>query len=317
MAAETDACGRDLQSLAGDAALAALAARQHGVMTLAQLGALGLGARGVHHRLARGRLHRLHRGVYAVGHDALSIDGRRMAAVLACGEGALLSHRSAAAAWGLRPTARARWDVTTTRRGRRSPPGIDLHASAPMHPDDAATLRGVAITSVARTIVDLAAVLGPDPLGRAVHQAEVLGLLDVAAVRAVLARLPRRRGSGALVAILSAPSPGPTRSTLEERFLALCRRGGLPAPRCNAHVPTATALVEVDALWPAERVVVELDGAAVHRTRRAFHADRRRDAALAAEGYVVVRLTWERVTREQRTVVEELRRVLAVRRPCS
>jgi hypothetical protein len=297
-----------------DASLAELAARQHGVVTLEQLRGLGLSTRGIHHRVAAGRLHRLHRAVYAVGHDDVSVDGRRIAAVLACGPRAVLSYRSAAAAWGLRPSARARWDVTTPRHGRRGLPGIELHEARSLSDDDVTTLRRIPITSVHRTLVDLAAVLPPDPLERAVHQAEVAGLLDVDAVHAVLARTTGRRGTGRLRAILAQPSPGPTRSALEERFLRLCRGGGLPIPRLNAHVDIAGGtLVEVDALWPAQRVVVELDGAAAHHTRRAFHADRGRDAALAAEGYVVVRLTWHRVTRERRHVCEQLRRVLAIR----
>jgi very-short-patch-repair endonuclease len=300
-----------------DDVLAALAARQYGVVSSAQLRALGLGTRAVHHRAATGRLHRVHRGVYAVGHASLSLDARRMAAVLACGPVALLSHRSAAAAWGLRATSHARWDIATPRRGRRSLPGIELHEARGLAREDATTLRGIPITSVPRTLVDLAAVLPPGALERAVHEAEVLRLLDVTAVEAVLARSPGRRGTGRLRALVAKPSPGPTRSALEERFLGLCRRARLPAARLNAHVATAEALIEVDVLWPRHRVIVELDGAAAHHTRRAFHDDRRRDAALAAEGYVVVRLTWQRVTRERGAVVDELRRLLVLRGGCT
>jgi very-short-patch-repair endonuclease len=240
-----------------------------------------------------------------------------MGAVLACGENALLSHRSAAAAWGLRATSRTRWDVTTPARGRRSPPGVDLHTVRDLPPEDATTLRGIPITSVPRTLVDLAAVLPAAALERTVHEAEVLRLLDVVAVEAVLARSRGRRGTGRLRALLAQPSPGPTRGALEERFLGVVRGARLPMPRLNAHVATADALVEVDVLWPRQRVIIELDGAAVHQTRRAFHADRRRDAALAAEGYVVVRLTWQRVTHERRGVVDELRRLLELRGGCS
>jgi Protein of unknown function (DUF559)/Transcriptional regulator, AbiEi antitoxin len=301
-----DACGR--QSCA--ASVAALAARQHGVVSLAQLEALGLGARGAQHRASRGHLHRIHRGVYAVGHPLLTADGVRMAAVLACGPGAVCSHRSAAAAWGLRPTSRTRVEVTTTRRGRTSRPGIELRHVAHLSGDDVARLRSIPVTSVARTLVDLAAVLPSDALERAVHQADVLRLLDV---RAVLRVAQGRPGADAVRAVLADPSAGDTRSALEERFLALCRRAGVPLPRLNAHVALADRLVEVDALWPSERLVVELDGAAVHQTARAFHQDRRRDAALTARGYAVVRLTWPRVVRERETVVEELRRLLTLR----
>jgi very-short-patch-repair endonuclease len=309
--------GRELQPPRVDMALAALAARQHGVVSSAQLLTLGLDTRAVHHRAATGRLHRIHRGVYAVGHESLSFDARRMAAVLACGDEALLSHRSAAAAWGLRETSRARWDITTPRRGRRSLPGMDLHTARSLAPDDATVLRGIPITSVPRTLVDLAAVLSADALERVVHQAEVLRLLDVAAVGAVLARSAGRRGTGRLRVLLAQPSPGPTRSALEERFLGVIRAARLPTPRLNAHVATAESLVEVDVLWPRHRVIVELDGAAAHQTRGAFQADRRRDAALAAEGYVVVRLTWQRVTRERGDVVRQLRRLLDLRGGCT
>jgi hypothetical protein len=297
-----------------DAAIAAVAARQHGVVTLAQLRAAGLGDRAVHKRAARGRLHRVHRGVYAVGHPALSADGRRLAAVLACGPGAVLSHRSAAAAWGLRPSSGARLDVSTARRGRGGPSGVALHRVRRLDAADVTRLGPLAITTIARTLVDLAGVLRADALERAVHEAEVARLLDVVAVDAALARAPGRGGAAALRRLLATPSPGPTRSVLEERFLALCRRAEIPLPRLNAHVPTAAlGLLEVDALWRPEAVVVELDGAAAHRTRRAFEADRRRDAALAAEGHVVVRLTWQRVTREGDAMASELRRTLAAR----
>jgi very-short-patch-repair endonuclease/predicted transcriptional regulator of viral defense system len=297
-----------------DEAIAGLAVRQHGVVALAQLRELGLSARAVQARAARGRLHRLYRGVYAVGHVALTVQGRRMAAVLACGPAAVLSHRSAAAAWGLRPTSRARLEVSTTARGCRGAAGIDVHRPRRIEPEDVDELDGVPITSVARTLVDLAAVLGPDALERAVHQAEVLQLLDVRQVDAALARSAGRRGTGRLRAIVREPSPGTTRSELEERFLALCRLARLPVPRLNLNLPTSEGLVEVDACWPMAQLVVELDGAAAHRTSRAFHADRRRDAALAAQGYVVVRLTWERVTREADAVADEIRRILARRR---
>jgi very-short-patch-repair endonuclease len=298
-----------------DRALADLAARQYGVVSLEQLRALGLGPRGAQHRVTSGRLHRLHRGVYAVGHDAVATDGRRIAAVLACGPGAVLSHRSAAAAWGLRPTSRARLEVTTSARSRSGPIAIELHRVRRLHADDVDVLGRIPITSVGRTLVDLAAVLPVHALERAVHQAEVLRLLDAEQLAAALARSPTARGTRTLRALLAEPSPGTTRSALEERFLALCRNSAVPRPRLNLHVPTDHGLVEVDACWPAARLVVELDGAAAHRTRRAFHADRRRDAALAAQGYVVVRLTWERVTREPDAVRHELTRILALRSP--
>jgi Protein of unknown function (DUF559) len=292
-------------------ALADLAARQHGVVSLAQLRAVGLGARGAQHRAGLGALHRVHRGVYAVGHRLLTPDGARMAAVLACGSGAVLSHRSAAAAWGLRPTSRTHAEVTTTRRVRGDRPGIQVHHAHALPAQDTTTLRGIPITSVARTLADLAAVLGPAALERAVHQAEVLRLLDARALRDAARGRP---GAKALARILEEPDPGDTHRGLEERFLALCRTGGLPLPRMNTHVHLADRLIEVDALWPRERLVVELDGRKVHHTARAFEDDRRRDSALAAEGYVVIRLTWRRITNEAGAVAAECQHTLQQRR---
>lgn len=260
-----------------------------------------------------GRLHRIHRGVCAVGHRSLTIDGVQMAAVLACGGDALTSFRAAGSRWGLRHSDRI--EVTTTRRGLTAPPGVRLHVTRQLHPDDRAEVGGVPVTSLARTIVDLAAVLRPTALSRVIREAEVLRLLDVAAIEEVLERRTAA-GSVALRRALAQPGPGPIRSVLEERFLELCRAHGLPDPELNAHVAAGARLFEVDALWRGARLIVELDGAAVHHTRHGFHADRARDLALAAEGYLVVRLTWPRVQHDAPAVAAELRRVIALRTAC-
>jgi very-short-patch-repair endonuclease len=307
---------RKCSTLPLDAAVAELAASQHGVVSLAQLRAVGLGARAAQYRGVSGRLHRVHRGVYCVGHRVLSADGHRMAAVLASGSGAVLSHRSAAAAWGIRPSSRVRIEVTvaTSRRGVGR---IELHRTKHLTPDDVIHLRNIPITTIARTLVDLAAVLNPNALQRAVHQAEMLQLLDVTAIRAAIRRAPGRAGARLLGDLLSVPSPGPTRSELEAQFLALCRNAELRMPRINRHVD-AGDLLEVDALWPDERLIAELDGGAAHRTTYAFENDRRRDTALAAHGYLVVRFTWQRIANEPQDVSGELRRILALRaRDCA
>lgn len=285
------------------------------MVALRQLEDLGLTRAAWHHRTNTGRLHRIHRGVYAVGHRNLSADGRRMAAVLACGPNAVLSHRSAADAWGLRPTARVRFDATTPDRGRRGPPEVELHRVRRLDARDVTRLRAIPLTTPARTLVDLAAVLNPTALADAMHEAEILRLLDAAAVRAALDRANGRRGTATLRAALQEPSPGPTRSELERRFKALCRAANLPPAQLNRELQIAGRRIDPDALWPDHRLIVELDGEDVHRTRRAFHADRRRDAALAAEGYVVVRFTWQRVVEEGKDVARELARVLAMRTP--
>jgi hypothetical protein len=271
------------------AAIAAFAGLRHGVVSLAEFADLGLGPRGVQHRADAGHLHRLYDGVYAVGHPGVALDGRRRAAVLACGDGAALSHRSAGALWGLCSDDSRRWHVTVPRSGRVEPRGIVLHKSRAVRRHDVLVLRHVCVTTPAWTLVDLAGVLSNERLERAFQEAEVLGLLDVEALLDALARCRGRRGTGRVRRLLAAPSAGLARSELEARFIRLCRAGHLPPPRFNVAVDAGGRNVEVDVLWADQRVVVELDGERFHRTRRGFEADRRRDAALVAAGFVVVR----------------------------
>jgi predicted transcriptional regulator of viral defense system len=185
--------------------------------------------------VGRGLLHRVHRGVYAAGHRALRPEGRMLAAVLACGSGAALSHRSAAALWGLRPTDQRRIDVTAATRCGRGDPGITLHRTRALDAHDLTTHRGVPVTSVARTLVDLASVVSAVAVERAVAQAEIVALYDHVAVCDALERSNGRRGTGALRAAVAAPIAF-TRSELENRMLALCRRHRLPAPQVNTVV---------------------------------------------------------------------------------
>src|SRR3954469_24186100 len=154
--------GGERRTRPADALIAALADRQHGVVARRQLVALGLSARAIEHRLERGRLHLLHRGVYAVGHRVLSQRGWWMAAVLAAGPGAVLSHRSAAALWGIRPTARARIEVTTPKR-LHSRPGLHAHCAV-LPPDEMTTYQGIPVTTAPRTLLDLAAVIPSNEL---------------------------------------------------------------------------------------------------------------------------------------------------------
>jgi hypothetical protein len=233
-----------------------------------ELAGAGLSPRAARHRVRAGRLHRVHPGVFAVGHPVLGADGRRLAAVLACGPGAVLSHRSAAAAWGLRPTSRPRHEVTVPRTAGTGPAVVEAHRARRLSPDDVTVLRAVPIPSVARTLVDLAGVRAAHARERAVHEAEVRRLLDVRALDAAMARAPNRRGVGTLRAVLAEPDPGSTHAGLEERFLALCRRTGLPPPRCNVAVPLGDRLLEVDALWSRERVVSSSTAGAFTTPRR-------------------------------------------------
>jgi hypothetical protein len=285
--------------------VAELATRQWGVVSRAQLVELGVSAAGVDRWVRAGRLHVVHRGVYAVGHRALRVEGRRLAAVLACGPGAVLSCRSAAAHWELLRTEQTRVDVTTPRT-RRAIPGIRLHRSRSLDARDTTTHEGIPITAIARTLLDLAATVRPDRLERALAQAERLQLYDHHAITEVLARSNGHRGRARL-ARATAQEPKLTRSELEARFLALVRRAGLPEPLANfiLDAPDHPRL-EVDFYFPTHNLVVQTDGWETHGTRAAFKSDRRTDAALTAAGYRVMRFTYDDVVYDQDTVVDRL-----------
>jgi len=303
--------GAQTASVDHDRALGALAERQHGVIARRQLQDLGLGRRAIGHRLERGRLLAVHRGVYAVGHRSLSRRGRWMAAVLAAGPGAVLSHRSAADLWGILQSARPRIDVT--RAGRRHGGlGIELFHCARLREDEVTKHEGIPVTTVSRTLLDLAAVLPPQRLERALREAEVRRLGDPSSLGALLERHPRRRGTAALRAILASGrlGDGVTRSELEERFLAVLDAHALPRPQINAYVRTRGRLLECDCVWWVERLAVELDGHAAHSPRTAFERDRARDRALSAAGWRVLRITWRQLHREAEAVAGDLRTLL-------
>lgn len=291
-----------------DRATAELAAAQHGVVARAQLERLGLSSAAIGRRVDACRLHRVHRGIYAVGHPLLTAEGRLMAAVLACGDGAVLSHRSAASLLALRPSATARVDVTVPSRGGRKPrAGIAVHRPKSLPAEHLTRHHGIAVTTPARTLVDLAAVVDQASLRRAVDRAETLRLFDLRAVQAVLDLDPRRAGSRALVEILGlGTSAALTRSELEDRFLELCAAERIERPIVNARVGP----YEVDFLWPRHRLVVETDGHRHHGTRDAFERDRARDARLVVAGYRVLRFTFRQVTREPAFVASVLRSVI-------
>lgn len=268
---------------------------------------MGLKPGAIDHRVAVGRLHRVHGGVYAVGHARMTLHGRWMAAVLASGEAALLSHLSAGALWQLVGADRTRTDVTTPCRNGRSRPGIQLHRVRGLHPDERATVDGIPLTSVARTLLDLAEVVDEARLRRAFEAAEQLRLFDLSAIRAARERNPGRHGLRAINALLPSLIPAPeTRSELERLFVEVCREARLPAPVVNASV----AGFEVDAVWPVQQLVVELDGYAFHGTRAAFERDRVRDAALQLAGYRVLRVTHRRLTDKPGVVAGTIRRLL-------
>ena len=293
--------------------LLALAECQRGALALHQLRALDLSASSVRRRVARGRLHRVHRGVYVLGRPDLPIEGRWMAAVLACGEGALLSHRSAAALHGLLRGGGASIEVTVAGRRGLSRPGLRVHRPECLCDGDRAMVRGIPTTSVPRTLFDNAQAASPRVLERACDQAEVLRVLDMNAMRELLARREGQPGVRQLRGVLEMGHVGEdiARRDLEERFLRLCRRSDLPSPEVNVSMNLGGEELEVDFLWRNQRVVVEVDGFATHGTRQAFQRDRRRDQTLRLAGWSVVRFTWDDVTKEPRHVMEVVRATLA------
>jgi len=279
------------------------------VVSRSQLLALGLSRGAVEHWLSVGRLQLLFRGVYSVGHTALRAEGRRLAAVLACGPGAVLSHRSAASHWGLLRTNQTRIDVTAPR-GRHGAPGIRLHRSRSLDAHDTTHHEGIPITSVSRTLLDLAATARPSELERALAQAERLQLYDHRATEGTIARANGHRGTQ-ILAQATSRTPKWTQNEWEAEFLDLIREAGLPEPETNdaLYVPDY-GHCEPDYHWPQHRVIVETDGFETHGTRHAFRNDRAKDAALTAYGYRVLRFTRDD---EPALAIKRLRTVLARR----
>ncbi|MGZ4232591.1 MAG: DUF559 domain-containing protein [Solirubrobacteraceae bacterium] len=299
-----------------DDALVALAVRQHGVFGLDQIAELSLSASATRDRLASGRLHRIHHSVYSVVPlTLLGRNGRYMAAVLACGPEAVLSHTCAAALHEIRGTNRAKIDVTVRGRSHRRHFGLDIHRSTTMIPQDVTVVQGIPCTTVARTILDLAQVIKRRPLERALDQAEILRLLDIDALLDQIERNKARPAAKRLRAVLDEHYIGstPTWSELEELLLGACRRAGLPIPEVNALIdphdadPTA---IRVDFVWRDARVIVETDGHGTHSTRQAFEEDRLRDQRLIVAGWTVIRITWRQLTRRPDEVIERLAELL-------
>lgn len=269
-----------------DRLIGELATRQHGVVSRHQLLASGVGGRAISRRLAAGRLHTVHRGVYAVGHRVLGPHGRWLAAVLACGDGAVLSHASAAAAWRIRPPkAGGTVDVTVPGDAGRKRAGIRAHRVR-LHPEDVTTLAAIRITTPSRTLIDLATTYSSRQIEQALDETRYLRLLDRTALDAAMARASR--GARALERVLADHVAGTTRtrSNLEEAFLALIRSAALPQPVVNAKVGRMT----VDFLWSTQRVIVETDGHAYHDSPRRRRRDARRDALLRSWRYDVIRV---------------------------
>ncbi|HEX4304416.1 MAG TPA: type IV toxin-antitoxin system AbiEi family antitoxin domain-containing protein [Solirubrobacterales bacterium] len=293
-----------------DRRVAELAGRQHGVVGRWQLQEIGLTERMVRTRVAHGGLNRLHRGVYAVGHRALTVESRWMAAALAHGPAAVLSHRSAGQFWGIYPRRDIGPEVTApgSRLGKG---GIVVHR-ATLSADEVGRMRGIPVTSVARTMFDLAGMLKEREVERAWNEMEVRGFRLRLSVPDLIERYPGRKGTVLLADLANRETlpVGITRNDLEEAFLALIDRFGLPRPRMNAHLAVRDRFYEIDCYWEDEKVAIELDGGAAHGTTKAFHNDRERDRILTAEGYTTSRITWDHIRQTPSEVAADLRRIL-------
>jgi hypothetical protein len=296
-----------------DAVIGELAERQHGVVGRRQLLALGVSRSAIEGRLARRQLYRLYRGAYAVGYPSVGREGRWLAAVIASGPGAVLSHRAAAQHWRLIPPRDA-VPETTVPRGWRSPAGVRVHRAS-LREDEITDLDGIPVTEASRTLFDLAAARQTRQLERAFHEAEVRRLTSRVSVRALMARYPGRPGAVALAALLGSKAPaGITQNDFEELFVAFLDDHGLPRPLLNGTLPVRGRLLRPDCMWPEQRLLVELDGAAVHRTERAFESDRQRDRTLLAEGWRSTRVTWRQLQDEPAAIAADLREALGASR---
>jgi very-short-patch-repair endonuclease len=311
-----DVAWRDVRAIRGDrattpidAVVAQVARDQHGVVSRRQLRALGLSDDAIDRRVAAGRLHRLHRGVYAVGHTRLTGKGGWMAAVLACGDDAALFAASAAALWGIRRSDATMIDVVVpTGAGRARRPRIRVHRLRTLLRGELTTEDGIRVTTPARTILDLAATLTTDALHRVLDRTEILELTDYPALDAMARAHPGHHGAGPLRAAIASYRAGTmTRSDLEQLFLAICRRHGLPQPAVNHPVSGK----EVDMLFADQRLIVEIDSWRYHKTRRAFDADRARDALHLRGGYRTVRFTDRQLESDHQGVAATLEALLA------
>ncbi len=262
-------------------------------------------------RIRTGRLHRLHAGVYSVGHRLIPREGRWMAAILASGRGAVLSHWSAAHLWMIRPNSRSRIDVTVPHRSRSSDL-IRRHISE-VPADERTIEEGIPVTTVPRTILDLAATVPADTIENLLRESEFLQLSDRLSLPDLIERYRGRRGTRkvhlALERLKEEPE-GRKRSRLEERFAPFLRQHRLPLPRFNDWIVLGAKHYQVDCHWPDLRQIVELDGWDGHSTRTAFREDRARDRRLLAAGYRVAHITWNQLDDEPDEIAADLRVLL-------
>ena len=290
--------------------IADLATAQHGPITRAQLLELGLHGSAIDRRVVTGRLHTLYDGVYVPGHRALGRHGRAMAAVLACGPGAVLSHGSAAHLYGMLHVDRSAVDVSVRSRSdrHRAAPGIELHRPRTLLEDETTVVDAIPITTAARTLLDVAEVVSRRRLERACDEAERARLIDWQHVRALIEIHPHKLGAKRLRRLMAEYAIGEdtSKSELERLLREFCDRHRLAAPSMNVSLLG----LEIDFCWPDHGVIVETDGWEVHGARLRFEADRRRDAALVVAGWRVVRITKARLLYDAPTLARELRALL-------
>jgi very-short-patch-repair endonuclease len=294
--------------LARDLVVAWITERQLGLITAAQLHRAGVGRGSIEWRLANGQLHRVFRGVYLVGHAIPAAGALELAAVLAVGDGSVVSHRSAAALWGLaarRPVGEV--EVTVEGRDCRSRDGLRVHAAERLAPADRTHKSGIPVTTPARTVIDYAATANSSELEHALTEAYAHNLTDERRITAAIDRAPTHAGVALLRAILG-QTGGPlrTRSDGERAMLRLIRAAGLPAPRTNVMIAGFTA----DFVWPEERLIVEFDGYPFHGHRAAFERDHRRDIVHKHAGYEVLRFTGRQLDGEPLLVAAAIVRAL-------
>lgn len=287
--------------------IARIASRQHGVVARVQLLRAGVAEDVVDHRLRTGRLRPIHRAVYLAGPLPVP-KAREMAAVLACGDGAAVSHRSAAALWQLVPRRDEVVEVAVKSGRAGNRPGIRVHRVGTLRPDEVTTRNGIPVTTPARTLFDLGGATTQGELERALAEALARRLTTRSRVLSVLDRHPRGPGIRTLRALLeSGPGPALTRSEAEERFLALVRKARLREPEVNVKAHG----YEVDFYWRVDRLVVEVDGRAYHSSPQAFERDHQRDSTLVAAGLRVMRVTWHQIVDEPEALLVRLAQALA------
>jgi hypothetical protein len=264
-------------------------------------------------------LHRVHRGVYAVGHRSISRLTHLRAAVLACGDGAVVSHGSAAALHGLWDYWPRFIDVTVPVEAGRKIDGIRCRRCRYPQPEEIEVRNGLALTTLARTLVDLAGIIDLTALRKAVGRAAIRRKLDLQAVDLAIYNAKGRRGLKALELTLvpyrtKDGKPLDVRSDFETLILPELLDRGLPRPGCNVPIHVEEQRFVADFLWEGARMIVETDGRETHETPPAFQDDRRRDQFLAAAGYRVLRVTWEQIHGERAAVLERIERAVSLRR---